>query len=333
MSDILRDQPLIVIVGTTASGKTHLGVELAKLVNGEVICADSRTIYKGLDIGTAKPDTEEMQGIRHWGLDLVKPDDRFTVADFKKYADAKIREIQSCGKIPILVGGSGLYIDSVIYNYKFDNVIESDHKAILEKQFKIRKQFSGKRVDELRAYIHHSDISMPENSRNPRYLVRAIEKHVVDKNTTNDRDKIRANTIIFGIKMDKKVIRDRIKLRVSSMFSNPVFETEAQEAFKKYAPKFLENIENSKWSISDFYKNGVARRDFLKLPEALKSNIYLYKILETNGIITKIKAEELAAIDDWHLAKKQTTWFSRNSSISWLSAEQLLEIFKNYHKD
>lgn len=112
-------EPLLVIVGPTASGKTALAIQLAKQFNGEIICADSRTIYKGMDIGTAKPTAEEQDGVRHHLLDVVNPDESFTVADFQRLVYQAIDDIHGRGKLPIIVGGSGLYIDSVIYGYDF----------------------------------------------------------------------------------------------------------------------------------------------------------------------------------------------------------------------
>lgn len=112
---------LLVIVGPTASGKTALAIALAKKINGEIICADSRTVYKGMDIGTAKPTVLEQAGVPHHLLGLVSPDEPFTVADFKELAEKAIKEISARGKLPILVGGSGLYIDSILYNYSFAN--------------------------------------------------------------------------------------------------------------------------------------------------------------------------------------------------------------------
>ena len=115
------DLPLIVIVGPTASGKTAAAIEIAQRHSGEIICADSRTIYKGMDIGTAKPSLQEQMEVPHHGLDLVDPDERFTVADFKDYATKKISEIRARGNTPILVGGTGLYVDSVVFNFHFNN--------------------------------------------------------------------------------------------------------------------------------------------------------------------------------------------------------------------
>ncbi len=110
---------LIVIVGPTASGKTAAAIELAQKVNGEIICADSRTVYRGMDIGTAKPTAVERAQIPHHLLDLIDPDEHFTVADFKRLAVEAIDDIHARGKVPILVGGSGLYIDAILYDYKF----------------------------------------------------------------------------------------------------------------------------------------------------------------------------------------------------------------------
>lgn len=113
--------PLVVIVGETASGKSRLAIDLAKRFNGEIICADSRTVYKGLDIGTAKPTAAEQRKIKHHLLDIVTPDQPFNVAQFKKLAEEAIRDISSRGRLPIMVGGTGLYVDSVLFDYKFSS--------------------------------------------------------------------------------------------------------------------------------------------------------------------------------------------------------------------
>lgn len=110
---------VLAIVGPTASGKSALAIKIAKKYGGEIICADSRTIYKGLDIGTAKPSAEEQSQAKHHGLDLINPDEKFSVADFQKLAREWIAEIESRGKLPIIVGGTGLYVDALLYNYGF----------------------------------------------------------------------------------------------------------------------------------------------------------------------------------------------------------------------
>lgn len=111
--------PLIVILGETASGKTAAGIELAQQIRGEIICADSRTIYKHLDIGTAKPMSKEQQGVSHHLLDILDPDQKFSAAQFKKLATDKIEEIWARGHFPIMVGGTGLYIDGVLFDFQF----------------------------------------------------------------------------------------------------------------------------------------------------------------------------------------------------------------------
>lgn len=110
---------LVVIVGPTASGKSELAIRLAQEFNGEIIAADSRTIYKGMDVGTAKPPLKDQQAVPHWGLDLLEPGKKFSAAQFMAYAGEKIKDIQNRGKLPILVGGSGLYINSVLFGYEF----------------------------------------------------------------------------------------------------------------------------------------------------------------------------------------------------------------------
>ena len=123
----MKKDRVIVIGGPTASGKTGLGVQLAKKVNGEVVSADSMQIYKDMDIGTAKATTEEMDGIKHYLLDFVSPDERYSVAEFKKDAEEKIAEILAKGKVPIVVGGTGLYIDTLVYGIEYPE-IEFDEK-------------------------------------------------------------------------------------------------------------------------------------------------------------------------------------------------------------
>lgn len=214
------DTPLIIIVGPTASGKTSLAVDLAKRYNGEIICADSRTVYKGMDIGTAKPTSVEQDNVPHWGLDLVEPGDHFSAADFKKYADGKIAEIRERGHIPFLVGGSGLYVDAVVFNYQFGLPADKN----------LRKKLESMTINELYKYCHKNNVSLPENDQNKRYVIRAIERN----NTATTRDSEPLSTsIIVGIATDRDELRSRIQQRSEQIFDDGVVE-EATMLGKKY---------------------------------------------------------------------------------------------------
>lgn len=219
-TDDLNGQPLVVIVGPTASGKTALAIDLAKALNGEVICADSRTIYKGMDIGTAKPTLDERGSVVHWGLDLVEPGERFTVADFKQYAEKKIAEIRAKGHLPIIVGGTGLYVDAVVFNYELGADVDLRRRRTLE----------SLTLDELHSYCIENNIDMPENHQNKRYVIRAIEQKSI--NTKRRRSPIE-NTIIVGIATESETLRKRIADRSEQMFNDGVVK-EATLLGKKY---------------------------------------------------------------------------------------------------
>jgi tRNA dimethylallyltransferase len=212
--------PLVAVVGPTASGKTSLAIELAERFGGEIICADSRTIYKGMDIGTAKPSKEEQAKVPHWGIDLIEPGERFTVADFKRYANLKIEEIRRRGHIPFLVGGTGLYVDAVIFDYQLGLAADSRERAIYE----------AMTIDELHEYCKRNNVTLPENKQNKRYVVRAIEQKSIN---TKRRDDPIENTIIVGIATDRDILRTRIKERAEQIFDDSVVE-EATILGKKY---------------------------------------------------------------------------------------------------
>jgi len=212
--------PLVVIVGPTASGKTSLAIDLAEKFGGEIICADSRSIYKGADIGTAKATSSDRSRVPHWGLDLVEPSDYFSVVDFKKYAEQKIDEIRSRGHVPFLVGGTGLYIDAVIFDYQFGKEVDVDERTTLNKMT----------IDELHDYCKKNNIPLPENKQNKRYVIRAIEKK--DTKVSKKSEPIR-NTIIVGITTDKVLLRNQIDKRVEQMLETGVVE-EAKILGKKY---------------------------------------------------------------------------------------------------
>ena len=143
--------PLVVITGPTASGKTGLALELAKKYDGEIICADSRTIYRGMDIGTAKPTTIERATVPHHGLDLVEPGERFTAHDFQRIANEAIGDIRKRGHVPFLVGGTGLYIDAVVREYQWPDTVADP------------ASFSNSSINELRMMIKNQRLPLAVN--------------------------------------------------------------------------------------------------------------------------------------------------------------------------
>jgi tRNA dimethylallyltransferase len=216
----VETKPLIVIVGPTASGKTALAIKLAKQFDGEIICADSRTVYKGMDIGTAKPSAIEQSRVRHWGLDLVEPGEQYSAADFQKYAIEKIADIRNRGKIPFIVGGTGLYVDSVIFDYRFGAKSDSMQRLELEQMT----------LNELYNYCAKNNIELPENSKNKRYIIRSIEQNGI--NTIRKSDPIK-DSFIVGITTERDVLRQRINDRAEQLLENGVVK-EAKKLAEKY---------------------------------------------------------------------------------------------------
>ncbi len=213
--------PLVVICGPTASGKTGLAIRLAREFDGEIISADSRAIYRGLDIGTAKPTVVEQQQVLHWGIDLVKPSERFTAAEFQAYATAKIAEIRDRGRLPFLVGGTGLYVDSVVYDFQFPQI---------ENEAERREVFEKWSLDELCEYCTRHNITPPENHKNKRYVINTILRNGI---TPQRRAAPISNTIIVGIATDKQELRRRIEQRAEEIFNTNVV-SEARAAGTVY---------------------------------------------------------------------------------------------------
>lgn len=280
--------PLVAIVGPTASGKTSLAIELAKKCNGEIICADSRTIYKYMDIGTAKPTIEDQARVPHWGLDIVEPGTRFTAADFKRYAVTKIDEIRARGHTPFIVGGTGLYINAVLYDYQFAGGYDE----------LLREKLETLPIEELHDYCIKNNVEIPENEKNKRYLIRAIEKaDSVKIMTTRPLE----NTYVVGISSELLSDYDeRIRRRSEQLFENGVVE-EAIMLGKKYG-----------WDS-----------------EAMTGNIYR---LVKQYLDTKMSLQELmvrSIIADRQLAKRQMTWFKRDKNIKWLALPEAKKYLEN----
>ena len=274
-------KPLIVILGPTASGKSAVGLELARRIGGEIICADSRTVYRHMDIGTAKPSTEEQAEIRHWCLDLVNPDQAFSVADFQAEAKKAIADIRSRDKYPIMVGGSGLYIDSVIFNFQLQSKADP----------KLRQTLEQLTTDQLQDYCKKHNYGLPENKYNRRHLIRRIETKGADVKNTQAID----NLILVGIDVEKTTLRNRITKRIEQMLEQGLIE-ETHYLYKNY-------------------NNSL---------EAMTANIYQLVMDYLDSAISYAQLLELATIRDAQLAKKQRTWFRRNSHIQWLDRSQVI---------
>ena len=237
-----KNKPLVVVVGETASGKSTLAMDIAKKYDGEIIAADSRTIFKGMDIGTAKPSKQDQKEIPHHLLDIALPNERFTAAAFQKMAEKAIEDIHKRHKLPVMVGGSGLYVDSVVFNYSFD--------------------------------------------------------------APNDEDRqiMRENTLVIGIKIPKKQLRERITQRVEKMFKQGL-RKEVDELQKKYG-----------WDSEAM--TGIGYREFKAFYDKQASMSQIKRDIVQNTI---------------HFAKRQRTWFKRNPQIKWFqNPEDALKAVKSF---
>jgi len=273
--------PVVVIVGETGSGKTALAIALAKHFDGEIICADSRTVYKGMTIGTAKPSSEEQAGIPHYGLDLVEPGEQFTAYDFQQLAYRMIAEIAGRGKLPIIVGGTGLYIDAVLYDFQFRKKPSAKERAVLE----------SLPTEALQQKIGELGYDLPENATNRRHLIRLLEAGP----SPNQPREPRHRTLVLGLRVPLDQLHQRIEARVELMITRGLSEE---------VETLLERHHGS---------------------EALKAPGYKAIARYVSGEIGLEQAKQQFVRDDLRLAKRQRTWFKRNTHIHWLDAEHRLD--------
>ncbi len=286
-------QKVIVICGPTASGKTNLSIELAKKIDGEIVSCDSMQIYKNMTIGTAKPTIEEMQGIKHYMIDCVSPDVRYSVADYKKDATKSIQEIIEKGKVPIVVGGTGLYLESLIYGIDYNEI-----KVDLEYREKLEKLLETDGLDKIYDMAKEIDEkAMEKISRNDKKRIfRVLEiYHSTGKTKTQLEIESRKNGpeynyILFGITMDREKLYDRINKRVDLMIANGLIE-EVQNLIAKY---------NS-------------------FPTAMQGLGYKEVIQYINGDLTKDEMIDKIKQETRRYAKRQLTWFRKYKEIVWLS--------------
>lgn len=229
--------PLLVIVGETASGKSALALELAQKFGGELICADSWTVYKGFDIGTAKPTPEERAAVPHHLLDVADPAKGFSAVEFKRLAQVAIDDITARSKLPIMVGGTGLYIDSIIYDYSFlppsDPALRAALNAMDLKQLLAR-------ADELELDTTGIDL------RNKRRIIRLIENNGVRPSKHAMRD----NTLILGLQVPREELHSRIERRVDAMLAAGL-EQEALGLSQKYGwdVEPMKGIGYGEWAV------------------------------------------------------------------------------------
>ena len=241
--------PLIVILGPTASGKTGYAINLAQRIDGEIICADSRTVYKGMDVGTAKPTKREQEMVPHWGLDLAEPNERFTLYDFQQYAYTKIAEIRGRQHVPMLVGGTGLYIDSVIYHYGLTKEASFDTTR--------RSRLEQMTVTELKDYAVSHQLELPNDTLNKRRLIRVIEQGAVNKKCTQLDD----NTVVIGIKSDRETLRMRSRQRSEQMLADGLIK-ETKRLIQQYG--LVEPLRRNAYGVVHQYLDGdITSRDEL----------------------------------------------------------------------
>lgn len=298
----MNKQPLIVIVGPTASGKTALSVDLAKKFNGEIVSADSMQIYKGMSIATAKPTEEEKQGIKHYLMDFLEPEEDFSVADYVKLAKSAIDEISQKGKIPIIVGGTGLYINSLIDNVKFDDTCSNTE--IRDELYSLAKEkgnhFLWEKLNEIdpitASKVHENNLSR---------VVRAIEVYretgvPISQHKINSRlEETPYDFIIIGLTFsNRKILYDRIEKRVDVMASQGMID----EAREIYNSKKLKTAHQA-----------IGYKELIP---------YFEKTQSLEDCLDKIKLETR------HYAKRQLTWFRRDDRINWFEIDK----FVNYQE-
>lgn len=287
---------IIIIAGPTASGKTKLSVDLAKAINGEIISADSMQIYKGMDIGTAKIRKSEMDGVVHYLVDDIEPDERYTVSDFKTRAEEYIEDIIRRGKVPIIVGGTGLYINSILYELNMKNG---------ETNFEIRNKLEELAKVKGNVFMHEKlkkidPISSERiHPNNVKRVIRAIEVFETTGKLFSDQYDFRKlndkyNPIYFCLTMDRKKLYNRINMRIDMMLEEGLIE-----------------------EVKTLINNGFD----IKLP-SMQGLGYKEIISYLNDEITLEEAIYLLKRDTRRFAKRQLTWFRREELVNWIDKDK-----------
>lgn len=291
-------KPILIIAGPTACGKTDISINLAKQINGEIISADSMQIYKYMDIGTAKIKESEMQGIKHYLIDEFYPNEPFSIAKFKALAKEYISKIHKNGKIPILVGGTGFYINSVIYDNDFSECNADD---------RYRKNLEKIVIENGNEFLHNmlKEVDFQAfqkiHKNNVKKIIRALEYFYQTGNKIsehNEREKLREkayNTTFFVLNMDRKKLYQRIDERVDLMFSKGLLE-EVKFILEKGYDKSLVSMQ------------GLGYKEIIKYLE---------------GEISIEEARYLIKRDTRRFAKRQITWFKNQYEGSiWIEVDK-----------
>lgn len=281
---------VIVIIGPTAVGKTRLSVELAQRVNGEIISGDSMQIYKEMDIGTAKVSKEEMQGVPHYLIDVKEPTEPYSVAEFQQEVRELIDRISEKGCIPIIAGGTGLYIQSVLFDYQFSDVGKNEEiRMRLERQ--VEEAGMDAVYDELRKIDPVSAANIHPN--NVRRVIRALEVFHTTGKTMAEFQESQEQELLYdvafvGLTMDRETLYDRINLRVDLMVEQGLFE-----------------------EVESLYKKGI--RDCQSIQAIGYKELYGY----FDGVLTKEQAIDALKQNSRRYAKRQLTWFRNKMDVTW----------------
>ncbi len=286
---------LIVILGQTATGKSDLAVQIAKKFKGEVISADSRQVYKGLDLGSGKITKKEMRGVPHHLLDVANPKKVFNVSDYKKLADKAIADIYKRGKIPILCGGTGFYIDSVVNGSTLPEVPPN---------LKLRKELTPKSAVAIFGVLQKLD---PERAKsidrnNPVRLIRAIEiAMALGKVPSLDTEATPPyETLFIGLEMPEEKLKERTQKRII-------------DRLKKGMLREAKTLHQNRLSWKRMQELGLE---------------YRHMALHLQNKVDKKQMIEDLYADTWQYAKRQKTWFKRNKNINWLNSLRKSDIKK-----
>ncbi|WP_246277354.1 tRNA (adenosine(37)-N6)-dimethylallyltransferase MiaA [Neobacillus endophyticus] len=294
-------QKLLVIIGPTAVGKTKLSIEMAKRYNGEIISGDSMQIYRHMDIGTAKITKDEMEGIPHYLIDIKQPEENFSAAEFQVLVRDKINEIAARGKLPIIVGGTGLYIQSVIYDYQFADV-PGDELFRLQLEEKARGIGNEALYQELLAIDPESAEQIHPN--NVRRVIRALEIYHLTGKTMREfqstqQPDLLYQTALIGLTMDREKLYDRINARVDEMIEKGLLQ-----------------------EVKGLYQQGL--RQCQSIQAIGYKEIYQY----LDGEITLQQAIEDLKQNSRRYAKRQLTWFRNKMDVQWFDITDV----KNFEK-